>query len=89
MRRNGLHLENFPQIVGVLNTQTVAMKRFSAKNRYTLQQAPQEMECPYIFLHNAGSDANYTLRALLLIVVAVSRYYRTKFDPRSYPKTVV
>lgn len=29
----------------------------------------QELDCPFGYLHNAGNDANYTLRALLLLTV--------------------
>jgi hypothetical protein len=29
----------------------------------------QELDCPFGYLHNAGNDANYTLRALLLLMV--------------------
>lgn len=35
----------------------------------TLGELLTELECPHSWLHNAGNDANYTLRALLLLAV--------------------
>lgn len=32
-----------------------------------------ELECPHNWLHNAGNDANFTLRALLLLAVRSCR----------------
>lgn len=35
----------------------------------TLGELLTELECPHNWLHNAGNDANFTLRALLLLAV--------------------
>lgn len=35
----------------------------------TLGELLTEVECPHSWLHNAGNDANFTLRALLLLAV--------------------
>lgn len=35
----------------------------------TLGELLSELKCPHNWLHNAGNDANYTLRALLLLAI--------------------
>lgn len=48
----------------------------------TLGELLTELECPHNWLHNAGNDANFTLRALLLL--AVRSCNETSKDDLSY-----
>jgi hypothetical protein len=42
----------------------------------SLERVLERLECPHAHMHSAGNDANFTLRALLLLGVATysSRY---------------
>ena len=55
-------------IIGILDTQRLALQtRSDSPGR--LRDLLRDLQCPYRHLHNAGNDAHFTLRALLLLAV--------------------
>jgi len=55
-------------ILGILDTQQIAPEVISASSG-SLRDILTELRCPFDNLHSAGNDANFTLRALLLLAV--------------------
>jgi hypothetical protein len=53
-------------IVGILDTQKIASELLP-DNSSTLRDILQALQCPFDKLHTAGNDAQFTLRALLLL----------------------
>jgi hypothetical protein len=62
----GFDLDNTTQIVRVLDTQCIAKTVLQLHKSLKLGVLLRELNCPFGYLHNAGNDAHYTLRALLL-----------------------
>lgn len=65
LRKHSIMFEEFKTIVAKLDTTYLAQGVLGANFR--LESLLQYLQCPYQNLHNAGNDANFTLRALLLL----------------------
>jgi hypothetical protein len=59
--------------VPILDTQKAAQHPLQLYRRCSLQDLLVTLDCPFKFLHTAGNDANFTLRALLMIAVKDSQ----------------
>ena len=57
------------ELVAVVDVQNVAHNILQLQYRKSLNDLLIEMDCPFNLLHIAGNDANFTLRALLMIAV--------------------
>lgn len=61
------------QPVAILDTQKAAQQPLQLCRRYSLKELLVALGCRFKFLHTAGNDANFTLRALLMIAVEDSQ----------------
>lgn len=50
-----------------IDTLTIARQLFPPKSKSSLRDILRKLKCPYNGLHCAGNDANFTLRAMLLL----------------------
>ncbi|KAI1612937.1 Polynucleotidyl transferase [Exophiala viscosa] len=65
-----LKFDTRTSILGILDTQQIAREVPStAASSGRLRNILTELRCPFDELHSAGNDANFTLRALLLLAV--------------------
>jgi len=84
--------DKYPSVVGVVDTELLSKTTFLmselAFESYMLQSILETLSVPYAFLHTAGNDANFTLKALLMLCV---RYLETddSIDPRQEEKLAV
>jgi hypothetical protein len=63
----GIDLDNTAPIIYVLDTFLIAQKIL--RGNFCLGALLDAVDCPHAYLRNAGNDANFTLRALLLLAV--------------------
>ncbi|KAL9618561.1 MAG: hypothetical protein Q9160_006745 [Pyrenula sp. 1 TL-2023] len=69
----GIRSEAFSHVVGILDTERIGRK-FLEMNEYPgLNLLLRRFDCPYRYLHNAGNDATFTLRVLLLMAAKLGQ----------------
>ncbi|RDW69557.1 hypothetical protein BP6252_08577 [Coleophoma cylindrospora] len=61
----------------ILDIQKVSQTVLQVTRRQSLEQLVTILGCPFKYLHIGGNDANFTLRALLMLVVKDSEYNLT------------
>jgi hypothetical protein len=65
LRKRGIMFEEISTIVAILDTTYIGKEVLGMS--FQLQGLLQTLQCPTKNLHNAGNDANFALRALLLL----------------------
>ena len=65
LRKRGIFIQDIPTIIAKFDTTYIAMEVLGIKS--SLYHLLKILDCPHKNLHIAGNDANYTLRALLLL----------------------
>lgn len=50
-----------------IDTSIIGRQMFTPKSKNSLRGILRRLKCPYVALHCAGNDANFTLRAMLLL----------------------
>lgn len=65
LQKRGILIQEIPTIIAVFDTSYVAIEVLGIKS--SLDNLLNILGCPHENMHTAGNDANYTLRALLLL----------------------
>lgn len=65
LRKRGIFIQEIPTIIAMFDTTYIAIEVLGIKS--SLHNLLKILGCPHENMHIAGNDANYTLRALLLL----------------------
>lgn len=69
----GIRAEAFGHVVGMLDTEKVARNLLGLNAYPSLRDLLLTFYCPYSRLHNAGNDATFTLRILLMMAAKLGQ----------------
>jgi hypothetical protein len=69
MRRHGILLEDAPSIIELFDTKFLGNEVFGEKFKSSNGRVVKELGLLGISYHNAGNDAFFTLRSMLLLAI--------------------
>jgi len=65
----GINLEKAVAVTSIIDTHQLAVEVFGRKYKTTLKDVVSDLGMLGANFHNAGNDANYSLRAMLLLSI--------------------